>query len=350
MSNQNLFNSFSGDRVSNNFQSELLFPTEDFNSAIVSSNETEELFQFGTPTTPAPTAPTTPTTPAAPTAPTTPTAPAAPTAPTTIIPPVDPGTTLADAYDLGVLNGSLNVQETVGGTDQGDLYQFTVSTAGEYSFSLDGLSGDVDLGILDASGNVIASSTTEGTASEVLSGNLTEGTYYLGVASYDGVATSYSLNLTNGSSPATPTNPTTSPTQDPGDTLDTAYDLGLFSGSGSVVLQDAVGSSDPVDAYQFSVDQSNEFSFTVDGLSGNVDLGIYDGNGELLATSENVGTEAEILSGTLTAGTYYLGVVSYDGVDTSYDLTIAGGDQALASLSVETGAEAMPVVEDFSLV
>ena len=281
MSNQNSFNSFSvnSKSLANSNIIDRLISTGNYDLGIVDRNSVEQetvnfseiasVNQFGSPTNP--TSPDNPT--------------------TTIVPPIDPGFDLATAYDLGVINGSLNIQETVGSSDRGDIYQFTVNSAGEYSFALDGLSADAHMGILDSDGNLIVASENSGTVGELLSGTLSEGTYYLSVISADGVATNYNLNITNGSSPTAPTNPTnptTSPTQDPGDPFDTAYDLGIFNASGSIELQDAVGSSDPVDAYQFSINQTNAFSFTLDGLSADVDLGIFDSNGELLASSENV--------------------------------------------------------------
>jgi hypothetical protein len=346
--------------------------------------------------------------------PTNPTEPTAPTTPNgSIVPTVDPGQDPSQAYDLGVLTDSLIVQESVGGNDIGDLYQFTVSTPGEYGFTLEGLSADADFGIIDSNGQVIASSATDGIVEEMFSETLDAGTYYLVVDSYDGAPTDYtlSLNSVNGSEPTAPTTPTdptipteptapttptdptiptepttpttptdptipteptapttptdptiptepttpTTPTDptipteptapttptDPGDTLDTASDLGLFSGDSSITIQQTVGSSDFVDLYQFTVDQSNDLSITLDGLSGDVDLYLYDSNGELLAGSATDGTVAESFSGTIESGTYFLEVYSYDGIDTNYDLT-------LSPLEVDATADAFAVSDDLS--
>ena len=88
---------------------------------------------------------------------------------------------------------------------------------------------------------------------------------------------------TNPTVPTAPTDPTT-PT-DAGETFEEALDLGIFDVNTSGVITDGVGSSDLIDLYQFSIDQSNDFSFTLDGLSADTDLYIFDGNGEILGYS-----------------------------------------------------------------
>jgi hypothetical protein len=74
-------------------------------------------------------------------------------------------------------------------------------------------------------------------------------------------------------------------------------------------------------------------------LSADADLSIYDENFELLATSENYDLEVEALEGSLTEGIYYLGVTSFDGIPTDYDLTISSGEFAFASTEADSGAD-----------
>jgi serine protease len=149
--------------------------------------------------------------------------------------------------------------------------------------------------------------------------------------------------MTNQSSSATTSTNSYTPPTDPGATLDEALDLGLFSGDGTITITDGVGSSDPADAYQFSIDQDNNFSFILDGLSADADLYVFDGNGEIIGTSENLDLEAEGLSGSLAAGTYFVGISSYDGLDTSYDLTISGGSFAESSSETDSTSDPMSV-------
>ena len=246
-----------------------------------------------------------------------------------VIPDQDPGFSFDEAYDLGILNSSLSIQEVVGGNDQGDIYQFTVDNAGEYSFSLNGLTADAHMGILDSNGNLITASENSGTAEEFISTPLSEGTYYLSVITADGVTTNYNLNFFNdnlpqnppGPEPPNPGNPVVIPDQDPGWNFTTAYDLGEIDGS--LTVQDAVNGSDRVDVYQFSLDESGDYIFTLDELSADVDMGLYSSYGELLDSSYNVGSLSESINMDLDAGTYFVGVMSYDLMDTNYELTIA---------------------------
>lgn len=145
-------------------------------------------------------------------------------------------------------------------------------------------------------------------------------------------------------SPGIPTDPTI-PT-DPGETIDLALDLGIFDGDGALTHTDDVGSSDPMDLYQFSISQNNEFNFVLEGMSADVDLHLVDSNGEILIASENLNTDAEILTASLPAGTYFLGVASYDNTDTNYNLSVFGGENSLTSAEID-GFDPMLATTDF---
>jgi trimeric autotransporter adhesin len=262
--------------------------------------------------------------------PTNPTEPTVPTTPNgSIVPNIDPSWDVTQAYDLGGLTDSLIVQESVGGNDIGDLYQFTVGTTGEYSFTLDGLSANADLLILNSNGELLAISENTDIAEEMLNGNLDAGTYYIGVGSLDGTPTDYTLNLTNidGSEPTAPTDPTVpiNPTTDPGETSDTAFDLGIFNDDNSITVRETIGINDRLDVYQFSVEQSSDFSVIVDGLDADLDLFIWNSNNEAVGSSITNGITEEGFSATIESGTYFVGVAFYSGADTSYDLTISTG-------------------------
>jgi hypothetical protein len=99
------------------------------------------------------------------------------------------------------------------------------------------------------------------------------------------------------------------------------FDLGMFETDASGVITEDLSSSSPIDVYQFTVEEGTDFSFVLDGLSADADLYVLDENYELIGASENYDLESEGLEGTLTDGTYFLGVVSYDDIATDYDLT-----------------------------
>lgn len=136
---------------------------------------------------------------------------------------------------------------------------------------------------------------------------------------------------------------------DPGETIGQALDFGSFDGDGALSHTEVVGSGDPVDLYQFSISQNNEFNFVLEGLSADADLHLVDSNGAILVASDNLDTSVEILTASLPAGTYYLGVAFYDGLDTSYNLHAIGGENALSIAEINTFVDPA-LTTDFALI
>lgn len=120
-----------------------------------------------------------------------------------------------------------------------------------------------------------------------------------------------------------------------------AYDLGIVDTDVSGVVTEDLTSSGTFDIYQFTVEGDTDFSFTLDGLSADADLYLFDENSELIGASENYDLDAEALNGSLTDGTYFLGVSSYDGEATDYDLTISSGEFAFSSEGADLSADLM---------
>lgn len=131
-------------------------------------------------------------------------------------------------------------------------------------------------------------------------------------------------------------------TIDTGETTFELYSLDTLNGNDMISFVDSIEGSSHPDTYQFTIDQSNEIAITLDGLSADADLWLYDSNYELVAVSNNPGFEGEILSETLNAGNYTLGVVSYDGTDTDYSLSIQTGEFASATDIAPEAAPAIP--------
>lgn len=239
----------------------------------------------------------------------------------TLIPQIDPGITPQDAYELGLIGEDLLIQQGVGGTDEGDAYSFSVNTAGEYSFSLDSLTADADLFIYDGQGNLIDSSMLANDSSESLTLDLAQGDYYIYVESYDGVATDYSL-LIDAPGTSTP-NP---PSQDAGDTIDTALEVGSLDAG--FVATESIGGTDSLDYYQFSLGQSGIFTADLFDMSADADVRLVDdanGNGtvdqgEVMAWQWEIGSNSESIRSFLDAGDYILEVGSFGNETTNYSL------------------------------
>jgi|GEM_PF-5704488 len=113
---------------------------------------------------------------------------------------VEPGETLEQAFYTGNFDGSTSLQfiEGVGEEDYVDLYAFSTTERNTFNFTLEGLSADVDLELVDEDGDVIIVSDNSRNYSEYLVADLPAGDYYLGVASYDGELTSYRLSAHTG--------------------------------------------------------------------------------------------------------------------------------------------------------
>lgn len=112
---------------------------------------------------------------------------------------------------------------------------------------------------------------------------------------------------------------------DPGDTADTILSFGELDDDTLIALE-SIGGEDAIDIFHFNISENQTFAAVLDNLAGDVDLALFDANGEFLAISENVGTEMESFAVDLTAGDHYLGMVSYDGVATDYNLGITLSD------------------------
>ena len=245
-------------------------------------------------------------------------------APTPTPPPDNAGNSLAAARNLGTASGTQSYSDYVNSTDTDDFYKFVLGANSNVTLSLTGLGADAALqlikdannnGVID-SGDVLATSNNSGTNNESISSTLTAGTYFARVYRVSG-DTSYTLT----------TNVTAVPPPDnAGNTLAAARNLGTASGTQS--YSDYVNSSDTDDFYKFALGADSNVTLSLTGLGTDAALQlIKDANnngfidsGDVLATSNNSGTNSESISSTLTAGTYFARVYRVSG-DTGYTLT-----------------------------
>ena len=122
-----------------------------------------------------------------------------------------------------------------------------------------------------------------------------------------------------------------------GNTLDTASDIVLLHNS--VTWRDAVGNNDTTDIYRFTLeDPSNEFNLILNGLNHNADVRLLDANGELMASSSNLGAADESLTiNHLTAGTFYIEIyVEPESGYTNYNLSLSSTPNEVASVEPQT--------------
>lgn len=112
---------------------------------------------------------------------------------------------------------------------------------------------------------------------------------------------------------------------DPGDTIDTLISFGELDNN-IIASLETIGGQDAIDLYHFSISETNLFAAVLVNLEADVDLGVFDLQGQLIASSENVGTADEAIATILDGGDYIVGVVSADGLPSNYDLGLITDD------------------------
>ncbi|MEG4495252.1 S8 family serine peptidase [Microcoleus sp. D3_18_C4] len=97
--------------------------------------------------------------------------------------------------NIGALTGSTSYTGSVDTTNIFDLYKFNINSPGSFQFSIDGLSENADVFLLNSSGATLYSSTNAGTSAETISADsLVAGDYTLKVLPISGDI-KYTLNL-----------------------------------------------------------------------------------------------------------------------------------------------------------
>lgn len=104
---------------------------------------------------------------------------------------------------------------------------------------------------------------------------------------------------------------------DAGNTLETAASVG----HSSQITGSAGFAPDTGDFYRFVPNEDGFWSATLDGLSADLDLDLYDSNGQLLVVSNASGANPDYVSFELTAfATYYLHVIPDGSASSAYNL------------------------------
>lgn len=104
------------------------------------------------------------------------------------------------------------------------------------------------------------------------------------------------------------------------DSIGRADDLGVLSGT--IEVNGSVSRWDRRDYFRFEIAESTSVSFTLDRLSADADLYLFDSGGRRIAASRQGGTRTDSLAGELPGGEYYLLVQSYRRASTNYRLTL----------------------------
>ncbi|MEQ8785303.1 MAG: CARDB domain-containing protein [Pirellulaceae bacterium] len=251
--------------------------------------------------------------------------------------PSDPGSTFAEAHDLGALSATQTITQIVGAGDVADFYRFDVDEntrirvrLGDTRDSLDiqlvadfNADGDIDFDDILAEQNV--GPTLGAGADGWFEQDLTAGTYFLHVApdNFDD-NTFYRLELSTAPLPADAMG-------DPGDTLATARDLGELAAFWAT--EEVVSGHDRVDAYRFTVDANARVRVLLSAWSEETEVelvGDFNGDGtisfnEVLASTRPAGGDEHWFEQDLNAGVYYVLVSRYfrDRINSAYRLELS---------------------------
>jgi hypothetical protein len=222
-----------------------------------------------------------------------------------------------------------------GKTDTSDYYRFTVKGSKTFNLAYSVDRGTSTIELLDGKGNLVKqSSLTVGSFPQTvyLSQTINPGTYYIHVAA--NTSTFYSFNYNN--------------LVDPGNTRSTAQPITLSTWDQVIERIDPI---DPEDYYRFTLNESNRIQLFLSDLSDNngndgtfaLNLQLLNSQGDVVASSNNLGLESESIDRMLNAGTYYIRVLPEAGTtSTNYSLSM----QAIPDAG-DTLATARVVGSDF---
>lgn len=229
------------------------------------------------------------------------------------------------ARGVNVGQSVASFQDFVGLSDPNDYYTFSLGAESTLDASLTGLIGSADFTLFDVNRTPIGVSTGSGTSNRTFQGTLGPGTYYINVSPAFLARTQYTLNLS-----ATPTsNPGGGGTTvDAGsDTITGAPDLQI--GFTPRQVQNSIGGGDPVDYFKFVTTVQGDLNITLNGLSADADIALFDSNQSLVTFAggfTDASDEVIAISG-LPAGEYYVGVIpsgaNASSPATNYTLTVS---------------------------
>ncbi|MBW4516946.1 MAG: DUF4394 domain-containing protein [Timaviella obliquedivisa GSE-PSE-MK23-08B] len=198
--------------------------------------------------------------------------------------------------NLGRLNDTKVVTASVRRDDRFDTYQFRLKDRSSLTGKLGNLrGGNADLELFSRDRQRIAKSTTSGADS--ITQTLDAGVYFFRVKQRSGNDVSYRLRLSNA--------PFVLP-DTVGNSQSEAKQISLGATSSSFV--DSVSRSDNNDYYRFDVTTPGNLSLNLNGLSGNADVQVLNGNGNVIGSSTNAGNADESLNLNLAAGTFFVRV------------------------------------------
>jgi hypothetical protein len=231
-------------------------------------------------------------------------------------------TSLSGAKYLAIQPSEAVVIEQVNNGDREDLYMIRVNKPGQVNLRLEGLTGDACLefisdrnhnGRLD-SGEVTMRSNKLMAANENIRRQVTAGIYYVRVTQVEwNSIVNYTLRY------STKAFTTPDKVDQAGDTTATARDLSIPLGSNRTV-NDYLTTGD-LDVYRLEVTETAKYDIRLSGFTKDANITLTDAAGNALASTLGKAKSAKLISGKLSAGTYYV-TVNATGAQTGYALRV----------------------------
>jgi len=235
-----------------------------------------------------------------------------------------PGTSLYN--NIGELTETYNRVDSVGfgngsNRDQVDYYGFSLSEEKSLSITLENLTDNINLEVLDSSGSTIYNSRNKGKRDEIIEEDFEAGTYYVGVEPQGSARGGYTLNISGGEE-GSGVDP------DGGKLPDNVTDIGVLtehSETDSIGFQES-GYRDVNDYRKFTLNEQNSVDINLTNLKANADLELIDSDGRtLLKRSATGGSRDENINVTLDKGDYYTRVLPKGSAKTAYELNMSAG-------------------------
>ncbi|MEM1171663.1 MAG: hypothetical protein AAGJ08_21920 [Cyanobacteria bacterium P01_H01_bin.35] len=234
-----------------------------------------------------------------------------------------------EATPIGTLFPEIPITQfgTINDLDSVDFYSVTVNTPLTSGIALQNLTGDVDVGVLDSNGNLIASGNNLGPSNEAFQATFSiPGEYLINVfQTAPAIASDYELALFPSSANVDVDIDVDVNTNDnSNDNPNTPTFLGPLLPELPITQLATINDFDPVDYYRVTVDQPLTAGIALQNLTGNIDVAILDSNGNLIARGDNLDTSNEAFQATfLTPGEYLINVYqTAPGISSDYELSL----------------------------
>ncbi|WP_416674324.1 DUF4394 domain-containing protein [Egbenema bharatensis] len=203
------------------------------------------------------------------------------------------------------------------------FYQFNLSDRSTFLGLLEGLSANTEIELYDSKRTLITVASGSQKSSGLLNQVLEAGSYFIKIK-VKGGSTNYKLKLGFNSIARGLFN-ISDPTRLIGLGSSAAFSDQFFGAIGSRVLDDV---------YKVNLDTPSSLNLVLDGLQADANLQLLSSDGTVLVNSTNPGTEKDLISQNLKAGTYYIRVLPGEGgLPTRYNLNVSLGALKLFGLS-----------------